>query len=61
MLIWAITVAVQYTKIMYPPNVCTVPMYVLPGRMNRPDLCRQETKFGVQFRHFSVHEALVNA
>ena len=28
MLIWAITVAVQYTKIMFRLDVCTVPTYV---------------------------------
>ena len=32
-LVWAITVAVQYTKIMYRPGVCTVLTY-----MYRPDV-----------------------
>ena len=38
-LIQAITVAVQYTKIMYRPEVCTVPTYVPSRRMYRPWVC----------------------
>ena len=37
--IWAITVAVQYTKIMYRPNVCPVKMYVPSQCMYRPNVC----------------------
>ena len=37
--IWAITVAVQCTKIMYCPTVCTFLMYVLSRHMYRPYVC----------------------
>ena len=39
-LIWAIIVAIQYTKIMYRPDICTVRAYVPSGRMYHPDVCR---------------------
>ena len=38
-MILAITAAVHYTKTMYCPGVCIVPVYVLSRRMYRPDIC----------------------
>ena len=44
--IWAITVPVQYTKIVYGPDICTVPTYILSGRMYHPDLSTVPTYEG---------------
>ena len=37
--IWALTVAIQYTKIMSRPDICTVRAYALSRRLYRPGGC----------------------